>query len=380
MRTMAICRVLSACALMACGGSDIGAFTPPAAEPAGGSAGSGSAGSGSRSSSSGPPADVPLVGADNAPADRPIRETPPPTLDTAPNTDASRVQDRCLIGGCEPTRLPAQPELAFLEDMGDGWQRLMEADWQLSAGSEGYRCMTFTVPEDIYIVAFEPQSPLGTHHATFGVSAAASEDDHVYACGVGTAGDRKLQGSGAGTEASALPPGVAMPIHAGEQVLMNLHLFNIGDQPLSGRSGMWIKTVAKNDVVHEAETVLAGPLSLDIPVGRATTSGSCTIRSDATLFAVGPHMHQHGVHQRVTATTAAGDVAIYDADYDFDHQLYYPVDQLELHAGDRVNVECTYLNDTDGPLHWGDSSLAEMCFTSLSLYPAVGYGSLPCSN
>jgi hypothetical protein len=343
---------------------------PPAAEPAGASAGSGAA----------PPAATPLVGADNAPADRPLRDTPGPTLNTAPNADPSRVQDRCLTGNCEPTQLPVQPELAFLEDMGDGWQRLMEADWQLAAGSEGYRCMTLTIPEDIYIVAFEPQSPLGTHHATFGVNDRPSESDRVVACGVGTAGERKLQGSGAGTEASELPPGVAMPIHAGEQVLMNLHLFNVNDAPLSGRSGMWIKTVPKDQVVHEAETVLAGPLSLDIPVGRATTGGSCTLRADATLFAVGPHMHQHGVHQRVTATTAAGEVMIYDAEYDFDHQLYYPVDELQLHAGDRVNVECTYLNDTDAPLHWGDSSLAEMCFTSLSLYPAVGYGSLPCSN
>jgi hypothetical protein len=38
------------------------------------------------------------------------------------------------------------------------------------------------------------------------------------------------------------------------------------------------------------------------------------------------------------------------------------------------------MNDTELPLRWGDSSLQEMCFISLNLYPAIGYGSLPCSG
>jgi hypothetical protein len=264
--------------------------------------------------------------------------------------------------------------------MGGGWQRLMEADWQLAAGAEGYRCMTITIPEDVYITAFAPQSPLGTHHATFGVSEEATGPDQVVACGVGNTGTRRLQGSGAGSEPFELPAGVAMPLHQGEQVNMNLHLFNVGDEPLTGRSGMWIKTVPKDQVVHEAETVLAGPLQLNIPVGRSTQSGGCTLRADATIYGVGPHMHQHGVHLKATATTADGELMLYDGDYDFSHQLFYGIDEVQLHAGDKINVECSYENDGDAPLHWGDSSLAEMCFVGVGLYPAIGYGSLPCSN
>lgn len=298
---------------------------------------------------------------------------------TDPN-DGESVQDRCLTGSCGKAQLPEQPELAFLEDMGEGWQRLMEADWELAAGSEGYRCMTLTIPEDVYITAFAPQSPLGTHHATLGVSSEPTGPDQVIVCGVGNTGTRRLQGSGAGSEPSYLPEGVAMPLHKGEQVNMNLHLFNVGDQTIRGRSGMWIKTVPKSQVVNEAETVLAGPLSLNIPVGRSTESGGCTLRADATIYGVGPHMHQHGVHLKASATTAAGDVMLYDGDYDFSHQLFHDIDDVQLHKGDHVNVECTYLNDTDAALHWGDSSLAEMCFIGLGLYPAIGYGSLPCSN
>jgi hypothetical protein len=138
--------------------------------------------------------------------------------------------------------------------------------------------------------------------------------------------------------------------------------------------------VTADAVEFEAETVLAGPLSLDIPVGRSTQTGGCTLRSDATLYAAAPHMHQTGVHLRATVTTVAGEVEVFDGDYDFNHQLYHDIDDVQLRAGDYLEVECTYENDRDRSLHWGDSSLDEMCFLSLSLYPAIGYGQLPCAN
>lgn len=300
--------------------------------------------------------------------------------DAGTNEAGETVVDCCYGSTCVPSRLPPQPELELLEDMGDGWRRLMEADWELAPGTEGYRCMTLTLPEDVYIVAFAPQSPFGTHHATFGVSATANGPDQVVACGVGSVGERRLQGSGAGSEPSELPPGVAMVLHRGEQVMMNLHLFNVSEERLRGRSGMWVKTASAGEVEFEAETVLAGPLSLEIPVGRSTQTGGCTLRSDATLYAAAPHMHQTGVHLRATVTTAGGEVEVFDGDYDFNHQLYHDIDDVALHAGDHVTVECTYENDRDRALHWGDSSLDEMCFLSLSLYPAIGYGQLPCMN
>jgi hypothetical protein len=287
--------------------------------------------------------------------------------------------DRCNGSVCLPSRLLPQPDLEFLEPMGGGWLRLMEADWEIAPTSEGYRCMTFTLPEDVLISAFAPQSPPGTHHSTFAVSATATVADAVVACGVGLSGDRRLQGSGAGTGEVAMPPGVAMRVRAGEQITMNLHLFNIDEQPLRGRSGMWVKTVTNGELTAEAETVLAGPLNLFIPIGRSTQRGSCTLTADATIFSVGPHMHQKGVHMRATVSMNRQVIELYDGAYDFNHQLVYPVEELELEAGDKVNVECTYENDTDGPLHWGDSSLDEMCFISLGLYPALGRGSLPCA-
>jgi len=302
---------------------------------------------------------------------------PPPAQAPA----VQRVQDRCVsASSCGLSTMPAQPELEFLEDMGDGWRRLMELDWHVAAEAEGYRCKTFTIPEDVFVTAFAPQVPPGTHHTAFPVSAAPTLTDSVFACDVNSRGERGLQAAGVGSDPADLPPGVAMELRAGQQVFMNLHLFNPRETDLQGRSGMWVKTVPEAEVEQQAEVVLVGPLMLEIPVGQSKHGSSCTVREDATIFAVAPHMHFTGVHARATLTSASGETVLHDGPFDPYDGGYYDFDALEVKAGDKLNVECTFENTGDKTLFWGDSALAEMCFINFSLYPALPYGNGPCTN
>ena len=334
------------------------------------------------------PASAPPAGnqarASTAPTSTPTSTpSPAPTSGEPTTTDLApaEVQERCIASPCEPSILPEQPDLPFLEDMGDGWVRLMEVEWHVGAGAEGYRCRTFTVPEDIHVTAFFPQVPLGTHHLGFDVSAVPTRPDGLYACGVSTVGERKLQGAGIGSEPTELPDGVAMPLLKGQQLFLNLHLFNASTEALQGRSGMWVRTVPAEEVVHRAEVILAGPLNLQVPPGRSTQSGHCTLRADATLYGIAPHMHQTGVHTRATLVSTNGEqTVLFDGPHDFEHQLWYTVEERQLHAGDRVDIECTYENDTSRTIPWGDSALDEMCFVNLSVYPAIGYGAGVCED
>jgi hypothetical protein len=290
--------------------------------------------------------------------------------------------DRCLGTSCnDPAYLPPQPDVPFLGDAGDGWLRLVEADWELQPESEGYRCVDLTVPYAVYVTAFLPLNPSGTHHTTLTVSRSPQRPDGVTACGVDASGDRRLQGAGAGTAASQMPDGVAMKIAAGEQLRMNLHLFNIGKSVLRGTSGMRVKVTPKEQVQSEAEVRLVGPLNLTIPRGQVVQTGKCTFQNMATVFSVVPHMHQLGVHAKIVAhSSLAGDKVLFDGAYDFTHQYVYPVDEFVMAAGDNVSVECTYLNTTDETVMWGDSSLAEMCFAGVGVYPSVDSGGIPCSE
>lgn len=181
-----------------------------------------------------------------------------------------------------------------------------------------------------------------------------------------------IAASGVGTDAITYPEGVAVHAPKGSQLILNLHLFNATDLPVTGRSGTLVKTVPADAVQERATTTLAGPLNLRIPPGRVTQTGRCTITRDITLAFISPHMHQLGVHMRGVAKRASGgETVLYDDAYDFYEQRIYPIEPTTLSAGDTVEVECTYDNGTNATVGFGDSSLAEMCFLVLFHFPEL---------
>lgn len=264
-------------------------------------------------------------------------------------------------------------ETEFLADAGDGWLSLIEADWELAPGTETHLCVRATVPRDVLLHEFTPINPLGTHHTVLSVHPGGALDG-VVLCGADVSG-RNLYSAGVGTEPWVLPEGVATRVSAGEQLMLNLHLFNTGGDELRGRSGVLVRTLGEAEVEHEAGALLAGPIMLEIPPGRSTVNGQCTFFDDATIFGVAPHMHQLGVHMKVVANSSdAGVVVLFDGPFSFESQLRYPVDFVAMKTGDTVDVACTYENDTDGNVLWGDSSLSEMCFASINRFPSHGTG------
>ena len=127
-----------------------------------------------------------------------------------------------------------------------------------------------------------------------------------------------------------------------------------------------------------ADSVTAGPIKLNIPPGRSVQTGTCTVEYDYTIFRIFPHMHEMGKHMEVVAKRAVGDeVVLYDGGYDFTHQVTYPLEPLQLAAGDRIEVACTYDNTTGQELHFGESSKDEMCLAGLLRFPAGGRANCP---
>ncbi|MEZ4230400.1 MAG: hypothetical protein R3B89_14600 [Polyangiaceae bacterium] len=261
------------------------------------------------------------------------------------------------------------------------WTELLAGDWELDPADEGYRCVLFTVPEQMYVSAFRPIAPNGTHHTVLSREL-TSQADGVYSCDAGTNGPVMIYGSGVGTTPLEFPRGVAVKLEAGEKLLLNLHLFNVSPDPLSGRSGIEVRRVDPGDVEHEAEMLLAGKdQGLAIDTGENTQTGHCTMNGDVNVFAVIPHMHQLGIHMKVSAQTAGGTLPLVDTDYTFDDQQYHVQDPLvPLKSGDQIQVDCTYYNDRGEMVFFGDSSLAEMCYAGVYRYPALGTPYITCTR
>ena len=266
----------------------------------------------------------------------------------------------------------------FLDDVGDGWRNQLSMDWELPAGREQYLCARLTATQDVYYNGLRPLNPRGTHHVSVSILDVADGPDGVSECDVNDIGTRQLGGSGVGTTAREFPDGVAMKIDHGTQLILNLHLFNLNDEPLRGRSGSYMRPVAPENVKYLADAVVAASPKLVVPPGHSVQRQTCTVSRDYTVMSLFPHMHQTGVHMKVVSHRASQpDLVLHDAAYDFEQQVFYRVDSLAVKKGDRFDIECTYDNPTNHTLRFGESSLDEMCVLGLGRYPAGGESACP---
>jgi copper type II ascorbate-dependent monooxygenase-like protein len=242
------------------------------------------------------------------------------------------------------------------------WTPLITGDWQLDAGTEKtHDIHSVTLGEDIYVGAIRPIAPLGTHHTVLALG------------GLGAGGI--IYASGVDTNALEFPPGIGLKLAAGEQIILQLHLFNATGEALTGTSGIEVVRVDPADIQDEANLFLPGPMDFSIPPSQEYShTGTCTVSQPQTVFAIFPHMHQLGSHFKATLTVGGAPQVIHDDDYTFDHQAFLPFEPVALSPGDTVTTECTWNNTTTDTIGWGESSTTEMCFSILYRYPALSDG------
>ncbi len=244
-----------------------------------------------------------------------------------------------------------------------GWVPLITGSWELAEFDEITSDLHFvTLDRDIYVGAIRPISPPGTHHTVLAL---------------GSLGTSFLYASGVGTNELSFPAGVGLKLHAGDTLVLQLHVFNPAGEPLAGTSGIEVIEVSEADVQEVAELFLPGPTDLQIGPNQMTTqSGTCTVQAPTHVFALFPHMHQLGKRLKTTLTIAGEQTVLYDEPYEFAHQPFVGFEPIAMAAGDTVTTECTWENTTAELVGWGESSNAEMCFSIMYRYPATGSSSV----
>lgn len=257
------------------------------------------------------------------------------------------------------------------------WAELIGRDWVVPAGSfDTYKCTRIKVEQDTWIAGFRATAPQGTHHTVVTISETSNQLGD-YDCGASSLDFQMLYASGVATDDLLFPDGVAINVPAGSYINLNLHLFNAGETEITGHSGILIKTIDAAAIQHEADMTFAGSLNFSIPPGdNQTVQGGCTLQTDWNVFTLWPHMHQYAKHLKMVVTPPNGSpITLHDAAYDFAEQSNYPMAApMLLPAGTKVDVTCTYNNDTNPAqnIGFGDSSNEEMCFAGLYKYPAGG--------
>lgn len=267
-----------------------------------------------------------------------------------------------LVGCASTPNTPDTPHFDFASDT-----------YRLQPGEEKYFCYTTNLPadRDIAITRLTPKYGPGTHHILF-AQALAPEPPGFSECPVLTKQTWvPLYGGGKDSGPLELPPQVAFkPFNRGQQVIMQLHLQNSGDAPITGTTSI------RTDYVESTPEIMqAGIFGLDnrhlvIPAHTlaATNEMSCVLNADIDVFAVLGHMHKRGVRIELSRGATVGAEMLFQESWDFDAQPITSF-ELELKKGDQMFTRCTHRNEGDTPIVYGESSDTEMCILVMYYAP-----------
>ncbi|HEY5928287.1 MAG TPA: hypothetical protein VIV11_41650 [Kofleriaceae bacterium] len=241
---------------------------------------------------------------------------------------------------------------------------LVSTPYTLQPGEERYYCYTMDLPaEDIAITKLTPTYGEGTHHILFSQSI-APEPEGFSDCNVLIRTTWiPLYAGGLDSGPLTLPEKTGfVPFEKGQQVIMQLHLQNSTDAPITDTTKMRIDYVARTPEIKSASIFGMDNRKLNIPPNTPEMKSemSCTVSRDLEVFAVMGHMHKFGVHIDLSRGATAGEEMLYQTSWDFETQPVTPM-KFRVNLGDKLHLRCTHKNDTATAVPYGESSDTEMC-------------------
>ena len=263
----------------------------------------------------------------------------------------------------------------------DGDDSVLELETPVIEGIEPGADITYctyldvAVEEDLDILSFlGTQGDFGHHTILYG--ARVKQDAGTHEC---TEQDminaRYLAAGGAEGGVSAVPEGIAFRLKRGQQLMIQSHFINASDHVISGQSHFALEVGSPDPSRELADLFTVVTTEIEIPPGSTGTAhASCPVAHDLQLVALGGHAHEWGTHVSVRHTPAAGGAArmLYDQIWS-PEAIFNPTiahftaeDPLFIPAGDTLEVDCEYFNDTDEPLMFP----SEMCVGWSFQFPA----------
>jgi hypothetical protein len=249
-------------------------------------------------------------------------------------------------------------------------------DYTLQPGDEKYFCYTMNLPadRDIAIVKMTPTYGISTHHILV-AQTIVPEPDGFSDCNVLIKDTWiPLYTGGLNSGPLVLPENTGFTVlQRGQQVLLQLHLQNVSDKPVTATTSMKFDFVDVTPDLIPAGIFGFDNRVLNIPAhtDAALNQMNCAVDKDLDVFAVLGHMHKHGSHLAVSRGANIGDEMMYQEDWNFETQPVTPM-VFHVNKNDNVFLQCTHKNEGDTPITYGESSDTEMCAFVMFYAPAAG--------
>jgi hypothetical protein len=177
-----------------------------------------------------------------------------------------------------------------------------------------------------------------------------------------------------------LPSDVGMYLPATGNMRMDVHYNNLtGTKAEEDNSGVEVCAISTPSKFRKNTATVVGlngnaTAPAHMHVDNATTCSVQASMGTATLVSNSPHMHQLGVHAKLVLKQGSMTSVLHDADFTFDNQHAYRMDPLVvLKTGDQFTVTCSYTNNTDKNVTFGQNTEDEMCFNFITVYPKGGF-------
>ncbi len=173
-----------------------------------------------------------------------------------------------------------------------------------------------------------------------------------------------------GLPAAVLPDGAAKLIPAGSDIVLQLH-YTPNGKAMDDQSKVGLYFSGKPQ--RREMTLSAGNHDFAIPAGNPNfeVQSNFTLRHEATLVGVMPHMHLRGKDFQFALRYPDGhtEELLSVPRWDFHWQMYYTLaGQMQLPAGTQIECVAHYDNSPNNPanpdpskvVHWGDQTFDEM--------------------
>jgi hypothetical protein len=171
------------------------------------------------------------------------------------------------------------------------------------------------------------------------------------------------------------PPDMGLRLRSSGKIMIQWHHYNYTGMPQQDGTTIQFCTVQESTRENIGGITWLGSENIYAQPGqKAETFGTCVNDSQKpiTIVAFWPHMHEIGIHMKseVQRGGAGAWSEVFSKPFSFNHQVHYKqTPHLVLQPGDQIRSTCTFMNTTSGPVGFGQSSKAEMCYQFAYSYP-----------
>jgi hypothetical protein len=263
-------------------------------------------------------------------------------------------------------KMPEQPQPVI---PGDNAVMLTMATFTVPPGGEIYKCQNFKNPfggMDAEVSLYESHMTAGSHHM-FLFLYDNTADGALEDCS-GLEFDEAAYGAQTKDNMTGFPDGVASIVPGSAGLRLQAHYLNTTHQPITAQVQVKMHLAKPGTVTAHAGILFYSQSRFSIPPNGQPTdvNGNCILPFDINLLSVTSHMHKHGVG----FTAKAGSQPLYTTTEWSDPapRLFAPA--MPLGKGQTVSFGCTFVNDTDQALTFGESAATnEMCIMAGTYYP-----------